>query len=409
VREHYNAVRKSSLYEYAGISKPLLMLIAGLIIAPPEEGQKADPELPPGWCIASQDTLAAMVGCSVEEVNRQVAKFERDGWLNIKRFRDDRGCPRCHYEITPKQLKKIQAREMQKDADGHYIRAKCPLSARKRESQKVSQKNLIWNKESQQPLDEPSKSLLTNHQEANCESIKKPLDDSSMKLLQSVVPSLDVSSGRFPEKTEEPQPLGTKEGTKNQSQPQEPTGTTSLSGQTKPVKGSAPNRRAPVRNYLKAGPAAALRNAGCPDEAIAEITKLEFWSRALNDTSNPITAYVTLCMKENGPAKRLSHLWMPKLKEHGVITHADADFDSGLTEADKNALMAERAEMTDEQREMERAWYWWAGLTTEQQGSYSVTYTWDKDGFGWPNEKEVLAAYRAVREAKAKSAVAVGG
>jgi hypothetical protein len=346
MKDHYNAVRMSNLYEHCGISKPLLMLIAGLIIGPLKEGEDADPELPPGWCIASQDTLGAMIGCSVEEVNRQVAKFERDGWLTVKRFRDDRGYPRYHYAITPEQLKNIKTREMKKDEDGYYIRAKRPLSARRQESQKISQKNLVWNKP--HPLDDSSSGHLMVHQEATCESIKKPLDNPSMKLLQAVVPLLGVSSSGSTSngngKSKIDSLRSPKEGKKNQSQNREAAGNTSLPADEPRLKGSAPNRQAPVRNYLKDEPAAKLRDAGCPDEAVAFITKLEHWSNALNNTSNPITAYVTLALKENGPANKLSRLWMPQLKTNGVIIHGDPDFYGGLTESDKELTSPARSQ-----------------------------------------------------------------
>jgi len=413
MKDHYSAVRKSDLYEYCGISKPLLMLIAGLIIGEPKEGQEADPELPPGWCIASQGTLAAMFGCSVEEVNRQTKKFERDGWLTVKRFRDDRGYPRCHYAITPEQLKNIKTRMMKKDDDGYYIRAKRPLSARKQESQKISRKNLIWSK--QHPFDDSSTSQLMIRQEASCESINKPLDNPSMKLLQVVVPSLGASSGGSTSnvKGKTDSLRSPKEG-KNK-QPPEPTGTQHLSVQTtaKPSKGSAPNHTAPVRNYLQAEPAAKLRDAGCPEEVIAGITKLEFWSGALNETSNPLTAYVTLAMKENGPANRFSRLWMPKLNASGVIIHGDADFIIGFTEAEKNAMTKRRAQMTDAQRELESAQFWFGTLEIPERKALGIFATYDEEGNGEYNWDEILQVYRAdeekqaARKAARKAAVAV--
>ena len=48
MKDHYNAVRKSDLYEYAGISKPLLMLIAGLVISEPKRGSGSRPRTTAG-------------------------------------------------------------------------------------------------------------------------------------------------------------------------------------------------------------------------------------------------------------------------------------------------------------------------------------------------------------------------
>ncbi len=413
MKDHYNAVRKSDLYEYAGISKPLLMLIAGLVISEPKEGQEADPGLPPGWCVASQDTLAAMFGCSVEEVNRQIKKFERDGWLTVKRFRDDRGYPRCHYAITPEQLKNIKTREMKKDEDGYYIRAKRPLSTRKQESQKISQKNLVWNKRHatampQHPLDNPSRSLLMNHQEASCESIKKPLDNPSMKLLQVVVPSLGAVNGCSSGKGKSTSLRSNKEGKKNQSQNPERRANTSPAVEQKRLDSSAapqrkipkPNSVAPVRNYLKSEPAAKLRDAGCPEAVISEVTKLEHWSHALNDTANPITAYVTLATKANPVADRMSALWLPKLKANGVIVHSDADFEWDIDEAVQNAMAKEYAQMTDEQLDVKRAQLWWSTLTIPQREKYESINLEELENYWSPGWKQVMIEWKSRNEAR---------
>ena len=126
--EHSNAVRKSDLYEHGGTRKALLTEIGSLIFdaANPWGGLEPPKWWHPeyaGWCVSSQDHLAAAIGCSVEEANREIAEFEADGWLTVKKFRDERGYPRCHYTITPQQLAKIKAREMKKDEKKHYIRA----------------------------------------------------------------------------------------------------------------------------------------------------------------------------------------------------------------------------------------------------------------------------------------------
>jgi hypothetical protein len=154
--EHARAVRQSNLYEHEGISKSLLERIA-LLIRKSDEGEEPDPL--EGWCDASQDTLAAMHGCSREEVNRQATKFEQDGWLTIRRFRDGRGHKRCHYAMTPKQLESIQARKMEQDEHGEYIRERDVSAVRGTKSRA----NLpAKGSKAKKPSDERSQSLVTN-------------------------------------------------------------------------------------------------------------------------------------------------------------------------------------------------------------------------------------------------------
>lgn len=425
MREHYNAVRKSDLYEYCGISKPLLMLIAGLLIAPPKEGQEVDPELPPGWCIASQDTLAAMFGCSPEEVNRQMKKFERDGWLTVKRFRDDRGYPRCHYAITPEQLKNIKTREMKKDEDGYYIRAKRPLSARKQESQKISQKNLIWKRHplggpSMQadippvaektdhgltddghgghPLDDSSKCRLIIHQEAGCESIKTPLDNPSIQLLSSVVPSLVVNSGFEAKAKAKDLP------TKGKKEKAKAAGHTTALPEATADSGDAAAIRPVISCPLKSAVMTKLRDAGCPDavfKALAGYTKMVTILNGETEggCTNPVTAYATFARNN----KKFGDLWIPV--PTGAHTDCDADFQT-FSALDREDLRAMEANMSDGEREREKAMLWWCRLTIPQRKEFPVTHAKDEDGSLVPNEDEILAAHRAAMEAK--SAVVEG-
>jgi hypothetical protein len=175
--EHARAVRQSNLYEHEGISKSLLERIA-LLIRKSDEGEEPDPL--EGWCDASQDTLAAMHGCSREEVNRQAAKFEQDGWLTIRRFRDGRGHKRCHYAMTPKQLESIQARKMEQDEHGEYIRERDVSAVRGTKSRA----NLpAKGSKAKKPSDERSQSLVTNGHKAKCASVTKPSDERSQSLV----------------------------------------------------------------------------------------------------------------------------------------------------------------------------------------------------------------------------------
>jgi hypothetical protein len=121
------AVRRSNLYENKGIAKPLLTLIALLIISPPSESKEPDKDV--GFCVATQSYLAASLGCSDTEVKRWVKIFEIDGWIQIIRHRDHRGYPRNRYRIV--NLEKIKARAMVRDPEaGEYIRAKNPNKIR---------------------------------------------------------------------------------------------------------------------------------------------------------------------------------------------------------------------------------------------------------------------------------------
>ena len=306
-REHYNAVRKSNLYEYGGISKPLLKDIAGLIIGPPKVGEEPDPEA--GWCVARQDALAGMVGCSPDEVSRQVAKFERDGWLTVKRFRNERGYPRCHYAITPEQLRRIQSREMLKDEDGNYIRAKMPKKGRK--DKEKSQKNLNRGRATAMQQrehsikslsDDLSGSLLTHGQQAIQQFVSKPSDKLSESVVSSIVPTGDVINGCLEPKPRAEERTSTapeKEGKTKQ----EPPVATLLSAKSKPVEGSA--------TLLKPEAAAQLKADGCPDEVLFEIGKLKHYCEKLNNTTNISATYKTLVMKMNGTAKKLSAIWIP--------------------------------------------------------------------------------------------------
>src|SRR5947209_1820604 len=95
--DEYMLVRDSDLYDGRGLAKPVLTLIAMLIIGAPAEGQEPDED--EGWCVATQDYLAMALGCSDDEVSLMVNQFKRDGWLEIKEFRDNHGHKRNNYRL----------------------------------------------------------------------------------------------------------------------------------------------------------------------------------------------------------------------------------------------------------------------------------------------------------------------
>jgi hypothetical protein len=169
-KEQARLVRKSNLYEYKGISKSLLERIALLIIGPDKEGEEPDPDA--GWCVARQEVLASMHGCSREEVSRQILRFESDGWLTIDKKFDKNGHPKYRYTFTPKQLKAIEGRKMEFTTDEHgrthYIRASNPKMKRKGTSLnnivQVPSGKRIHSKKLEEPCDNQSRSHVTRSQ-----------------------------------------------------------------------------------------------------------------------------------------------------------------------------------------------------------------------------------------------------
>ena len=123
--EEYKAVLDSDLYEQKGLAKPLLARIAHLIIGEPEEGGERDPDT--GWCVASEEYLAAQLGCSRTVVTRWVSVFGRDNVLAVVRSRDKRGHLRNKYSLN---LKLVKEHAREKDENGEYIRKKNPNKSR---------------------------------------------------------------------------------------------------------------------------------------------------------------------------------------------------------------------------------------------------------------------------------------
>lgn len=121
------AVRNSNLYENKGIAKPLLTLIALLIISPPVEGE--EPHKDAGFCVATQGYLAASLGCSATEVKRWIKVFEADGWIEVMRYRDKLGYNRNRYRLA--NLDNFKARAMLRDPETNdFVRAKNPNKIR---------------------------------------------------------------------------------------------------------------------------------------------------------------------------------------------------------------------------------------------------------------------------------------
>ena len=130
---HYMLVNNSCLYEGKGVAKALLSRIAMLVIDEPEEDErgkpksKRDPDA--GYCTATQDYLAAQIGCSVSEAQTCIDLFVNDGWLMKETFRNKLGHIRNRYALS--RLADLKEMAMKQDETGRYIRAKNPKMARK--------------------------------------------------------------------------------------------------------------------------------------------------------------------------------------------------------------------------------------------------------------------------------------
>ena len=374
------AVQQSDLYEYGGCRKALLARIASLIIGPPEEGQEPDPD--EGWCVARQDILAAMLGLSEAEVCREIAEFKRDGWLTVKKFHGKDGHERNHYTITPEQLKKIVDRKMKKDADGKYIRAKRPQMARKEKSHA----NLVTARASR----------MTNRQRAVCPTVNEPSDQPSIAVVVAgVVPSLVVKpplkSSSIPPASPENQPQ--EDSLRSERMKGKPNHGAPLTPCAKPQESEKVPRPAPVVSQnpspLKSETQGKLKAAGAPPELFSALNGYTKIVTILNgDTptgcSNPVTAYATFA--RNNP--KFAEIWTPVFNAQGFI---DADFfDDAVS---REILREMNANMTDKERELTRAQWWWGNLEIEKRHQLA-TYE------DYATDKQVLEAYRGVQAAK---------
>ena len=127
--KEYLAVLDSDLYEYKGTTKSILARIAHLIIEPNKEDPVTgkiigDPKEDVGFCIATQLYLACQLGISESTVSDAVQMFVKDGWLVIKKSRDQYGHDHYKYAWAPGALEKIKARKRQRDERGEYVREK---------------------------------------------------------------------------------------------------------------------------------------------------------------------------------------------------------------------------------------------------------------------------------------------
>jgi hypothetical protein len=346
-KRHWDAIRKSNLYELKGLAKPLLCNIAYLIIDPPEEGEEsvfAPDQI--GWCIASSDYLAANMGCNPKALRGLMRMFVDDEWLTAKPFRDARGYKHVYYTITDGQLKAIVAQEMKKDENGDFVRAKNPNMSRKDNINSQSNWSNLDHKESTSlttssvqakpqvvsKLDHKKSQYKTMHSLPSSDlgeekSKTKSTDKSKTSQLRSLVSCPgDFVSGAPPPTARltldladwlglsrvdycfhyhRDSSLG--QGTEGNQDKAESTAIhTPVSPiETPPVAVAPlyvpwPLKQAVVEDFLK---------MGCPQEALDDLQRWKHCVSALNNNEmNPFKAYATMAVKDN---KRFGKLWMP--------------------------------------------------------------------------------------------------
>lgn len=410
-KEHAQAVRKSDLYEYKGISKSLLERIAFLIVGTRKENEQGKPIGEPkpneGFCTASQEVLAAMHGCSEREVGRQVQKFVRDGWLSIEEYRNEAGHRHYKYFMTAKQFKAIQARAMKKYPDdhekaGYYIRTKS--AKMRRDFKTVGGKTDDGSTVQAKSHDRLSGSLPTTSREALTTACAKPHDSESMNGLGTcvVLPSLIEEkmgcSGKTPEK---PKPSDSLlQGKKEKTTPT-PGAQENPTPAVRKTSTRVPRPAPPAPEHLEPAVTAKMKKLGFPEHVIAAITKMRDWSKALNNTTNLLSSYETLAMKPNGFASKMFDMWMPKRILSSGIN--DDCYDQGYEES----VVAKNARPREE-RVAEEAMRWFCNLNEEKRHTIiEFPSTHSKTHFDAikieANQKQIVTAYLADLEERRRS------
>ncbi|MGA8407557.1 MAG: hypothetical protein WB680_10305 [Candidatus Acidiferrales bacterium] len=203
---------------------------------------------------------------------------------------------------------------------------------------------------------------------------------------------------------ENPASLRTKEGKENQSQPRERQGNTIPAGKTTPVP-KVP--RPPRVAAFKPGVESQFRAAGAPDiwfEAMAPLTDTidMLNGETLCGCPYPVKSWLTISL--NHPNWKASQLWVPKITESGDIAYSEAN-----SLADQIFFRRMNEKMTDAEREVNRARFWWGSLTLEQMYDTVPRDTWTthKDGIVTASEAAILEAYRQAKGVKGTNVEAV--
>jgi len=185
---------------------------------------------------------------------------------------------------------------------------------------------------------------------------------------------------------ENPASLRSKEGKENQSQPRERQGTPSLPVEEKKLKSSAPHphRVAAFKPEVESQ----FRAAGAPDlwfEAMAPLTDTidTLNGERASGCPYPVKSWATIAA--NHPKWKAAQLWVPKVTESGDLAYSEA---SSL--ADQIVLKRMNENITDAEREENRARWWWGSLTLERMYELVSRDTWPGNG---ASTKQIVDAY----------------
>jgi hypothetical protein len=188
---------------------------------------------------------------------------------------------------------------------------------------------------------------------------------------------------------ENPASLRSKEGKENQSQPRERQGNPIPADKKKAAKGSVV--RPPRVAAFKPEVESQFRAAGAPDlwfEAMAPLTQTI-------DTLNgeraagcpyPLQSWATIA--RNHPNWNASRIWTPIISASGDLKYSEA---SSLE--DQIAIKRMNAALTDEQREQNRAHWWWGNLEIPERKPFNVPFIETGDCTFY-DPKGILEAYR---------------
>lgn len=110
---------QSDLYDYNPGVRATLIAIAFLQMNDedsnyPEDAPKALRDDRVGWCWASQKFLAARVGKSERQVRRDIARFQRDGVIEVRQWRDSNKALHDEYHVLEDV---VQAHQRPEDKD----------------------------------------------------------------------------------------------------------------------------------------------------------------------------------------------------------------------------------------------------------------------------------------------------
>jgi hypothetical protein len=178
-----------------------------------------------------------------------------------------------------------------------------------------------------------------------------------------------------------------KEGKENQSQPRERQGNPIPADKKKAAKGSA--ARPPRLAAFKPEVESQFRAAGAPDlwfEAMAPLTDTidTLNGERASGCPYPVKSWATIAA--NHPNWKAAQLWVPKVTEAGDLAYSEA---SSL--ADQIVFKRMNENLTDAEREENRARLWWGSLTLERMYELVSRDAWPGNG---ASTEQIVDAYR---------------